>query len=161
VDSLRYEYESKKAEEDPRTAGIKAELDRTVAEMDEDRQKLLASEQEVAAIKERIAGMTAARDAAEKQQEDLLALHTRLEEKNAKTRPNVWTLARNAPFLDFTAPTQKITQVVISDLKNDVNFMEIARIDRCVTCHVGINRAGFEDQANPYKTHPRMDLFVG
>lgn len=161
VDSLRYEFESKRADQDRSVPRLKEELDREVAQLEINRQKLLDADQKVAAIKTKVAGITAALDTATKSQEDLLALHDRLVKKLEKARPSIWTVVRNAPFLDFTAPTQKITQVVLPDLKNDVNFMEIPRIDRCVTCHVGINRAGFEDQTNPYKTHPKLNLFVG
>ena len=90
VDSLRYDFESKRAEEDPRQTGVKAELDRMVAKMDESRQKLLVAEQEVKAVKDRIAAMTAARGAAQKQQGDLLALHDRLVKKVQKSKPNLW-----------------------------------------------------------------------
>ena len=122
--------------------------------MDASHQRLFEEQQKVAAIKERIAKMEEARDNAQKAHDDLFTVKTRYEKKLAKTEPSIWSLVRNAPFLDFTAPTMKVTQVVVNDLHNDVNFMEIPRIDRCVTCHVGINKPGFEDAPNPYKTHP-------
>ena len=40
-------------------------------------------------------------------------------------------------------------------------MMPIARVDRCMSCHAGINKAGFEDQPNPWKTHPRRELYLG
>ncbi|MBM4243527.1 MAG: c-type cytochrome, partial [Deltaproteobacteria bacterium] len=50
-----------------------------------------------------------------------------------------------------------IGQVVLPDF--DINNFEepVARVDRCVSCHAGIDKAGFEELANPYKTHPKRD----
>lgn len=48
----------------------------------------------------------------------------------------------------------EIVQVVINDLGKGGN-VEWGTVDRCESCHVAINRDGFEDQKNPYKTHPR------
>jgi cytochrome c551/c552 len=35
---------------------------------------------------------------------------------------------------------------------------EIDVVDRCTTCHMGITWKGFEEEENPYKTHPDMQL---
>src|SRR5262249_53150535 len=37
----------------------------------------------------------------------------------------------------------------------------VARVDRCPSCHSGINKPGFEDQPNPWKTHPKREMFLG
>lgn len=73
----------------------------------------------------------------------------------------IWLL-RNAPFIDFLDPTIKIRQYVITNATNDMYFQQIPKIDRCTTCHVFIDKAGYEEQENPYKTHPKLDsLAVG
>src|ERR1041384_2508560 len=36
----------------------------------------------------------------------------------------------------------------------------VARVDRCQTCHTAINRAGFEDAPQPFRTHPRRELLL-
>jgi mono/diheme cytochrome c family protein len=51
---------------------------------------------------------------------------------------------RNMPMLDFISPTVKIRQVVLGDLKNDINFITVPKVDRCITCHVNIDRKGYE-----------------
>jgi len=35
---------------------------------------------------------------------------------------------------------------------------ELNRVDRCVTCHLGIEWEGMEDAPNPYRSHPRAIL---
>jgi hypothetical protein len=51
---------------------------------------------------------------------------------------------RNMPMLDFISPTVKIRQVVLGNLKNDINFIAVPKVDRCATCHVNIDRTGYE-----------------
>ncbi|HEV8432909.1 MAG TPA: hypothetical protein VGR95_05805, partial [Thermoanaerobaculia bacterium] len=52
----------------------------------------------------------------------------------------------NAPMLDFISPTFKIDQVVIPDMYVNVNYMDVPRVDRCMTCHRAIDRPGFESK---------------
>ena len=52
-------------------------------------------------------------------------------------------------------------QVVVNDLEEDLVYMGMPKVDRCMTCHVGIDKAGFEDAPQPYKTHPKLDFMVG
>jgi mono/diheme cytochrome c family protein len=68
---------------------------------------------------------------------------------------------RNAMLLDFMAPTLTIRQIVMPHLPDDMYFAKTQRVDRCTTCHLGIDRKGFEDAPQPFKTHPRLDLYVG
>lgn len=73
----------------------------------------------------------------------------------------VWAL-RNSPFVDFLDPTIKIRQHVIRNATDDFYFQQMPKIDRCTTCHVFADKPGYEDQPNPYKTHPKIDtLAVG
>jgi len=68
---------------------------------------------------------------------------------------------RNSPFADYMDPTLKIHQIVIDSITDDRYFQQIPKVDRCITCHTFINKPGYEDQANPFKTHPNLDLMVG
>ena len=54
----------------------------------------------------------------------------------------------------------KIQQVSMEQFDRNRFDQPIARVDRCQTCHLAINRAGFEDQQNPFKTHPRREVFL-
>ena len=64
--------------------------------------------------------------------------------------------------MDFLEPDLKVDQVMLSGLYNDINFTEVDRVDRCMTCHVAANRAGFEGEEwqEPFRSHPRLDLFL-
>lgn len=63
------------------------------------------------------------------------------------------------PGLRVPKPPE-IKQVVLTGL-NRTNFDEpLMRVERCQTCHVGIDRAGFEGEPNPYTTHPHREILL-
>ncbi|MBI3871502.1 MAG: c-type cytochrome [candidate division Zixibacteria bacterium] len=53
--------------------------------------------------------------------------------------------------------TIKVRQVVLSDYEEDEFRNPIIRVDRCQSCHLGINKPEFADAPQPYTTHPRRD----
>ncbi len=67
---------------------------------------------------------------------------------------------RDVPLLDFVNPKFNLKQLVLSDLPD---LTKSAKVDRCMTCHLGINDVGYngEDVPMVYRTHPKLDLFVG
>ena len=91
-----------------------------------------------------------------------------LKRKLSKVDPESMSLAnkignivRDLPILDFIDPYYEVKQVVVNDLEEDLVYMGMPKVDRCMTCHVGIDKAGFEDAPQPYKTHPKLDFMVG
>jgi mono/diheme cytochrome c family protein len=61
---------------------------------------------------------------------------------------------RNAPGLDFFGPPVKIEQIVIDDYLEDLNFVKVPKVDRCVTCHLGIDNVEFaasRDSSGKYR----------
>ncbi|MFQ5851013.1 MAG: c-type cytochrome [Candidatus Binatia bacterium] len=69
-------------------------------------------------------------------------------------------------FLKFTIPEvpffkiPNIKQVVLGEFDRN-NFDEpVARVDRCQSCHMGINRPGFESEPHPFRTHPRREILL-
>lgn len=50
---------------------------------------------------------------------------------------------RNLPGLDFFGPPVKIEQIVLEDYLEDLNFAKVPKVDRCVTCHLGIDNTEF------------------
>ncbi len=68
---------------------------------------------------------------------------------------------RNAPLLDFMAPTLKVQQVILPNIMDDVNFIRVPKMDRCTTCHLAIDKKGYEKYPQPFTTHPNLDQYVG
>ena len=67
---------------------------------------------------------------------------------------------RDLPILDFMDPYYKVNQIVVSDVKYDVNFAAVPKVDRCTSCHLGIDNPDFSDAPQPYTTHPNLDLYI-
>ena len=55
----------------------------------------------------------------------------------------------------------RIEQISLPDLPAANRFRQLGRVDRCTTCHLGIDGAGGQRGDEPYLAHPRLDLFVG
>jgi cbb3-type cytochrome oxidase cytochrome c subunit/mono/diheme cytochrome c family protein len=92
---------------------------------------------------------------------------------------------RDLPIIDAFNSPFKIRQDIPDGLLIDYNFKQVNRVDRCATCHMFIDRPGFEKAAlndlrarpqsmgrdvvvklnasemSVYANHPRLDLFVG
>ncbi len=54
----------------------------------------------------------------------------------------------------------KIIQVSLDEFDRNRFDQPVARVDRCQTCHLAINRPGFEKEPNPFKTHPRREVLL-
>jgi cytochrome c2 len=54
---------------------------------------------------------------------------------------------RDAPLVDFLAPSLKIEQAVIKEIRDDYNFATVQKEDRCMTCHQGIDKGEFQVSA--------------
>ena len=54
----------------------------------------------------------------------------------------------------------KIRQVVMEEFDRNRFDQPVARVDRCTTCHLAINRPGFEKEPHPYRTHPRREVLL-
>lgn len=150
--------------------GDKGEIAEKKEEADEARRALDEA-------KARLDRITDQRAAKQSELADLRKAVTEAEEKLAALRSGVESLETrvaaldkdidyfllNAPLMDFLLPTLKVEQAILPGITHNINFTEINRVDRCVTCHVAANRPGFdgEEWKQPFRTHPRLDLFVG
>lgn len=69
------------------------------------------------------------------------------------------------PLIDAWGRPLAIEQIWLPDLTIDYHFCQVARFDRCPTCHQGIAKAWPEEIGErlpqPYRPHPRLDLFCG
>src|SRR5436190_18231640 len=65
-----------------------------------------------------------------------------------KERPSFANTVRNAPGADFFAPTLKVKQHILLDLKDQLNFAQVTKVDRCDTCHVGIGNPVYQVRVN-------------
>ena len=97
--------------------------------------------------------LEATRLEAEKEQQELFTEKDRLEEKLRKIQPGFVSFARNLPILDLANPSLKVNQIITANLQDDVIFSGTPKVDRCTTCHLGIDKKGYESAPQPF-THP-------
>ncbi len=124
--------QKKQSEYDQKFARM-SEIDLAIEDLS---QKIANKQSEIASNKKRI--------------DDLERTTTTLQEKIDKLEPD--TLGkkftekfRNAPLSDWFNPDQKVQQVVVPDVRTDLNFLTVETIDRCQTCHVNIDNPKFEE----------------
>jgi uncharacterized protein YlxW (UPF0749 family) len=84
-----------------------------------------------------------------------------LKKAKATTDVNPVFVLRNLPLIDFLDPTLKVKQTVLTNITDDRFFQQVPKVDRCITCHTFIDQKGYEDQENPHKTHPNLDVYIG
>ena len=89
------------------------------------------------------------------------------EQKRLQTRLDVLAPSvvkayfRNAPLLDFMAPTLKVRQVILPNILDEMNFTRMPKMDRCQTCHLAIDLVGYEKYPQPFRTHPNLSTYLG
>jgi mono/diheme cytochrome c family protein len=44
---------------------------------------------------------------------------------------------------------------------DDVNFIRVPKMDRCQTCHLAIDKKGYEKYPQPFTTHPDLNTYLG
>lgn len=128
---------------------LKVEVEKAQAAKDAASAKLKAIEQPVLDLREKIDG---------------LALQIAKLEKRYKDTDNdsFANRVRRMPFVEMLNPDIKIKQVQIDSLVDDYYFAPVPHVDRCMTCHLAIDRKGYDgpDDKNPLRTHPRLDLYL-
>jgi cytochrome c2/plastocyanin len=100
---------------------------------------------------------------------DLRMIEARMEALRPSDIPTrVASFLRDAPGIDFVGPNLKVVKQIPPGVTLNLNFTKKPVIDMCATCHMGIDRAGFEGDdpetgepiRHPYRTHPNLDLYL-
>src|SRR5262245_17457252 len=113
-------------------------------------------------IQKQLGQYTGAAATAQKQIEDMHTEEVRLGKRLTVLAPSATKdYFRNAPLLDFMAPTIKVQQIILPNVMDDVNFIRVPKQDRCMTCHLAIDKAGYEKYPQPFTTHPDLKTFLG
>jgi mono/diheme cytochrome c family protein len=162
-DAALYTYESSLATRPKAAPAAKVERDRIYTELNAANMKLAELKQQESQMQAEIKRITARRDETRVSIEKLTADYRLARNKLETLKQDALFSLRNSPILDMVNPSLRVQQVQLPELYNDVNFMKIPKVDRCQTCHIAADRAGFEDaKLNPvFRTHPRLPLMVG
>jgi predicted nucleic acid-binding Zn-ribbon protein len=145
IDVARFAYEDAAHAGRGSADGKKKTLDDLERRWSELRTQLEDVNARRAAAAARIADLQKTKLDAEKAQKELYAERTRLEERLAKVRPTGFVFnVRNLPVLDMLNPSLKVNQIMPANLYDDVIFLPTPKVDRCTTCHLAIDKKGYE-----------------
>jgi cytochrome c2 len=161
-DQDRYDFEASRANQSPSAAKKQqtvADEERRLNDLNMAKEK---AEADKADIQKQLGQYTGQVAAIGKQIEEMTAEQTRLRKRIDVIAPSVVKdYFRNAPLLDFMAPTIKVQQLILPNVVDDVNFIRVPKIDRCQTCHLSIDQKGYEKYPQPFTTHPDLATYLG
>jgi cytochrome c2 len=160
IDVARFEYEEAEQHKSRKASDKRKRLQELEKRWDDLRLKLQEVQARRAALRAQQAELDKTRLEAERAQKELFAEKTRLEDRRSKIDSGFVSFVRNMPVLDLANPSLRINQILPANLKDDVIFTATEKVDRCTTCHLGIDRKGFEDAPQPYRTHSNVDLYL-
>lgn len=152
LDAEYYQYKKAEHEGDLSTAA------RYKARVDELEQQIATLDVPIAELRARLDALQAEIKAAEAPLYELEEERRIRLSDYQRIRERMDTIMRPVlPGIRVAKPPE-IQQVVLTGL-NYTNFNEpLMRVERCQTCHMGIDRAGFEGTGQPYATHPHRDI---
>jgi len=163
-DQDRYDFEATRAS-DPKSSAVAQKqkaVDEEAAKLNELNLAMEKALADKAEVQKQLAQYTGAAVSAEKQIEDMQTEQVRLTKRLGVLAPSVTKdYFRNAPLLDFMAPTIKVQQIILPNVVDDVNFIRVPKMDRCQTCHLAIDKKGYEKYPQPFTTHPDLDTYLG
>src|SRR5947207_6537056 len=162
-DHDRYDFEATRAEKGDAGAEKKGqhvrEQERQLNDLNLRLEKSLA---ERADLQKQLGQYTGQVATVQKQIEEMTAEQGRLGKRLNVLEPSALKdYFRNAPLLDFMAPTIKVQQVILPNVLDAVNFTKVAKMDRCQTCHLAIDKKGYEKYPQPFTTHPDLATYLG
>ena len=160
IDVKRYEYEEAAHNRAPSAEKRKAELAALEKKWAELRLELEDVKAREDAVKARLAELEKTRLDAEKQLKEALGEYNRLQDRLRKIEPGFVSFARNLPILDLANPSLKVNQIMPANLFDDVIFSPTPKVDRCTTCHLGIDAKGYEKAPQPFTSHPDIDTYL-
>lgn len=160
-DVERYDYEEAVANDPENADPLGERANATLAEINAyelEVERLTIAIEDAEAELDGLVGM---RDAIIGERLEQRAEYDRLEDVQNTLNPGLLvTSIRNAPVLDFMNPSEQVDQVILQNLYYDAPFLQIPRVDRCTTCHLGIDQAALADWPQPFTAHPQLDRFV-
>lgn len=122
------------------------------------------------AAAEKLGGFTAERGKQEKIRFSLTREKGLVEKRLAVLNNRLLPMIMDQPLIEFAQPTVCVRQLIVEDQKYSLNFADVPRIDRCITCHTfsdnkdplpeGEDGFRFANLPQPWRSHPRLDLFV-
>lgn len=160
-DSYKYFLEEYRTHQDPKAREVEEKLTKLLPQLEEAKSHVESLEKQREEKQAKGDGFKNEEKRLAKEIELCKQELQHLQRRLASLKPSLVQDLLNAPLIDFLRPTLQIQQVVLEDLYDDFHFTKVQKVDRCTTCHLGIDQKGFEQAPPPFRTHPKLELFVG
>lgn len=163
LEELRYFYDDAKHHgHDEEAAAVMAKIDAR-EQLRKEREAIFSESQErIAKLEGEIKAKQAAAKAAQDALDELTVTRDDLRGKLETISLGYYPAPTlSPPFVarQWIPKIPKIQQVVLEEYDRNAYNQPVARVDRCVSCHVAVDKKGFEDQPHPYRTHPNREKF--
>ena len=140
-------------------ASIQLDVDRVKSEVDQLTAILQAEQTHRKNLEAIFRQITAEQDVAEKNLKEHQRKIDQLHKALVERAPDVKKRLLELPILDAFNSPLKIDQIWLPNLTQNYNFRDVARFDRCNTCHQGINRTQPGSATAPaYRTATTMTI---
>ncbi len=145
------------ANETERADALRAKIAGPRRQVDEQSEQLAAMDEQLRELREQLIARTKTKTELERERTKLTADVDLLEKKLVALDPSSqqglrgwlgWasSKARATPLLQFVNPSERVQQVVLSDVQTDLGGVKrVDTIDRCTTCHVNIANREFSE----------------
>ena len=161
-DVERYDYEEAVANDPENAEPLRVIAENRLADINQNLEDVERLQIAIEETTTELDGYIGERDRLSSERDGLVAEATQLEAAIVTLDPGlIRTSIRNAPILDFMNPSETVNQIQLQNLHYDAPFLQVPRVDRCTTCHLGINDAAKDEWQQPFTAHPRLDVFVG
>ena len=124
------------------------------------RDRRIALDYQIGELDRELREIRSERSAIEGERRDLTERIDLVQRRLDTIRPSFPNFFRNLPLVDFIDPSIEIRQVLVQNVTEELNFMQVPRVDRCMTCHLGIDNEDYADAPQPFRTHPSLDLYL-
>ncbi len=166
-DTNKYDFEEARAHNKPNADALKKKIDKLSSKIQVLRVQIEEKNAVIAAEETKIKTIEKSSVDLEKQVNKIAKKSSILAKKIGRIDPEHMSIAntvagvvRNLPVIELANSDYRIKQIVLKDITDDVNFMRVPKVDRCITCHLGIDNPDFKDAPQPLRAHPNLELFM-
>ncbi len=167
-DALKYRYEAAANHKGTNAQQLKIQLDTLGAKLNNLRKQIEEDEVKVKEQTNKLKSIEQETRDLEKKRATIAKTAEIIEHKLRRIDPAQMSVAnligdsvRDMPIIELANPNYHVKQIVLKEITEDVNFVKIPKVDRCTTCHLGIDNPDFKEAAQPYRTHPNLELYIG
>lgn len=166
-DTVKYDFEVAQAQNKPKAPQLKErmehlslKIERLRVQIEEKAALVTAETAKIKSIEQHTRDLAKQVNKIEKKGDILKKKIERIDPEYMSPANRIAGMVRNLPVIELANSDYRIKQIVLKDITDDVNIMRVPKVDRCITCHLGIDNPDFKDAPQPLRAHPNLELFM-